>query len=145
MIGVGDIINRLKTRVPDLGNRVQGAADLLRLTQSGGEPQITPVAFVIPSGILASNPTSQTGAYIQPVERLYSVTLILRSDTTGLRVLDRIDALIAAIIDAIVGWDVEMTGLFTLKRAQVIRSAPGSLSYDISFGIADRIKKAIPS
>ncbi|MGV8987649.1 MAG: phage tail terminator protein [Cypionkella sp.] len=140
---IADMISRLKDRVPDLGGRVQGAADLLRLMSSGADPQITPVAFVVPSGISGGAHSGMIGAYVQPIERLFSVVLTLRTDASGLRALERVDALIDAIIAALAGWDIGLTSLFVFKRCQPIRSASGSLSYEISFAVTDRIKKAL--
>jgi hypothetical protein len=140
---IADLIARLKDLVPDLGGRVQGAADMVRLMASGGEPGVTPIAFVVPSGIVGGAHQGMVGAYVQPLERLFSVIVTLRADATGLRVLDRLDGLINAVIDAVAGWDVGLTSLFVFKRAQPIRSAAGSLTYEISFSVMDRIKKAV--
>lgn len=148
---VSDIIGRLKGEVPDLGGRVSAASELQRLTASGGEPQTTPAAFVVPSGIAGGQHTGQVGAYLQPVERLYSVLLVYRTDQAGLRALETAEETIWSIVDAMTGWDGSvngadgLVGLFTLKRVQLVSLFKGALSWELTFGILDRIRKVTPS
>lgn len=138
------IIARLKALVPDLGDRVSGASEWTRLTQSGAEPSVTPVAFVLPTGGVGGKHQGMTGAYVQPVELLVSVVLVLRTDTAGLRALDRLAGLIDDIVNAIAGWDIGLVGLFVFRRWQLIQAAKGTLTYEITFAIGDRIRKVIP-
>lgn len=135
------VIDRIKLAIADLGNRVHSAADLARLTATGGEPQVTPVAYVIPSGLQGGPHSGQTGAYVQPLDQLWSVILVLRTDTAGLRALDRIGALVRAIVDCLAGWDTGLRGVWVFRRAQLVPSAPGSLSYEITFSVGDTIRK----
>ena len=144
MLDPGVLIARLKAQVPDLGDRVSGAAEWTRLTQSGAEPNVTPVAFVLPTGGVGGTHQGLTGAYLQPVDLLISVVLVLRTDTAGLRALDRVSGLIADIIAAIAGWDIGLTGLFVFRRWQIIQAARGTLTYEITFAIGDSIRK-VPS
>ena len=142
MLDPADLIARLKAEVPDLGDRVGGAAEWTRLTQSGAEPNVTPVAFVLPTGGVGGKHQGMTGAYVQPVDLLISVILVLRTDTAGLRALDRVSGLIDDIIQAIAGWDIDLTGLFVFRRWQLIQAAKGTLTYEITFSIGDTIRKA---
>lgn len=148
---VSDVIARLKDQVPDLGGRISAASELRRLTSTGGEPQATPAAFVVPSGIVGGTHSGQVGGYVQPVERLYSVLLVYRSDQAGLRALETAEEMIWSIVDAMTGWDGAspggegLTGLFTLKRVQLVQIFPGALSWELTFGILDRIRKVTPS
>jgi len=144
MLDLADIITHLKTLVPDLGDRVGGAAEWTRLTQSGAEPNTTPAAFVLATGGVGGTHQGMTGGYIQPVDLLVSVILILRTDTAGLRALDRVGGLIDDIIQALAGWDIGLRGLFVFRRWQMIHAAKGSLSYEITFAIGDSIRKATP-
>lgn len=148
MMDAADIIARLKARVVPLGGRVQGAADYLRLTASGGEPQQTPMAFVLPTGLQGGPHSGLVGSFRQPVDRLFSVVLVLRADATTTRSLDQAGELIEDIVGAVVGWDgssgstAGLVGVFVLRRAQLIKSPPGSLAWDITFSIQDLIRKA---
>ena len=140
------IIQRLKDRVPDLGARVFGAAEFANLTTSGKLPQTTPAAHVITSGIAGGKHHPQLGSYIQTVDRLYSVILTLRSqDASGARALPKIDGLIADIIAALAGWDIDgRHGVFILRRAELLRTTEGMFVYQISFSITDQLR-IIPS
>ena len=104
---LGAIIDRLKLRVPDLGNRVEDVGALAALTAAGGTPQVTPIAHVVPGGITGGKHVAQTGSYIQSVDRLFSVILTLRTqDPSGKRALSRLADLIDEIIAALAGWDI---------------------------------------
>lgn len=140
-----DIIVRLKARVGATGGRVYPASDYLRLTQTGGEVQQTPAVYVIPTGGQGGQSTGMVGGYRQPVDRLWSLVLVLRSDTAGQRVIDQADQLIDELVGALVGWDGEgSVGQFVLRRWQMIRSPPGSLAWEITLSIQDLIRKALP-
>lgn len=137
-----EFISRLKGRVDGLGGRVYPAADLARLTAQQGAPATTPCAYVVPTGGAGGQHSGQVGFFVQPVDRMYSVLLVVRTDAPGIRALERIDNLIDDIIDAIAGWDPGLVGVFTLRRYQLIRQFPDALSWEITFSITDRIKKA---
>lgn len=140
-----DIIDRLKAMVGTLGGRVYPASDYLRLTQTGGEPQNTPAVFVIPTGGQAGQSQGMVGGYRQPLDRLWSLILVIRSDAAGGRAIDQADQIIDALVDAMTGWDGGgLVGQFVLRRWQVIRSPPGSLAWEITLSIQDLIRKAMP-
>ena len=140
---IAAMIARLKSEIPDLGNRVQGAADLAALMQRGAVPTVTPTAFVLPAGIGAGKVDAMTGAYRQNIVRRYSVALCLTSrDRTGERALDEAESLIEAIVAALVGWDgdSEAVGVLTLVRVSLIRFAEGVATYEIQFSIEDQLR-----
>lgn len=136
------IIARLKDRVPDLGTRVNGAAELANLTASGKLPQVTPAAHVIATGIAGGKHVAQLGSFVQTVDRLFSVILTLRSqDASGARALARIDGLISDIITALAGWDIDgRLGVFIFRRAVLLQTQDGVFAYEISFSIADQLR-----
>lgn len=139
------MISRLKSQVPDLGNRVQGAADLAALMQKGAVPSVTPAAFVLPVGIGAGKTDTMTGAYRQAIQRRYAVALCLTSrDRTGERALNEAELLIEDIVAALVGWDgdADAVGVLTLIRASLIRFAEGVATYEIQFSIEDQLRGA---
>lgn len=136
------IIARLKTLVPELGGRVAGAAELAQLTGQGKFPQVTPAAHVVPTGIAGGAHLAQTGAYVQTVERLYSVVLTLRTgDPSGARAMQPLDTLVDAIIGALAGWDTgSRLGVLAFRRAQMLPSPPGVLAAEISFTLKDQLR-----
>lgn len=140
------IILRLKDRVPDLGARVFGAAELANLTANGKLPQVTPAAHVITTGIAGGKHHAQLGSFVQTIDRLFSVILTLRSqDASGARALARLDGLITDIIAALAGWDIDgRLGVFVFRRAALLQTQDGVFAYEISFSIADQLR-IIPS
>ena len=141
-----DIIDRLKAMVGAVGGRVYPASDYLRLTQTGGEPQQTPAVYVIPTGLQGGKSVGMVGGYRQPVDRLWTLILVLRSDTVGQRALDQAAQIVDDLVEAMTGWDGNgMVGQFELRRAQLIRSPPGSMAWEITLSIQDLIRKTVPS
>ncbi len=144
MADVDDITARLKERVPGLGGRAWGAAEFGALTATGQLPQVTPAAHVIPTGIKGGSQTPRTGAYVQSIERLYSVVLTVKAgDASGARALPVIGELIAAIIAALAGWDWGgRVGVMTFRGCTLSRAVAGAFVYDISFSIPDQLRFA---
>ena len=142
MAEVDDIIARLKARVDGLGGRVCGAAEFGALTATGQLPQVTPAAHVIPTGIKGGPQAPRTGAYVQSIERLYSVVLTVKAgDASGARALPVIGDLIDAIIAALAGWDWGgRVGVMTFRNCTLSRAAAGAFAYDISFSITDQLR-----
>ncbi|MDT8856431.1 hypothetical protein RNZ50_15665 [Paracoccaceae bacterium Fryx2] len=136
------IIARLKARVADLGNRVAGAAEFAALTATGKAPQVTPAAHVIPTGIAGGKHLTQTGAYVQSIDRLFAVILTLRTqDASGARALARLDGLIEDIVQALAGWELGgRVGVVVFRRAALLRSTDGVFAYEITFSIADQLR-----
>ena len=136
------IIDRLKARVPDLGNRVEDVGALAALTAAGGTPQVTPIAHVVPGGITGGKHLAQTGSYLQAIERLFSVILTLRTqDPSGKRAMSRLADLIDEIITALAGWDIAaMVGVVQFRRCTLIGADRGAFTYEIQFSVSDQLR-----
>lgn len=137
------IIARLNAQVPALGQRVQGAADLAVLMQSGGLPSITPAAYVLPLGLMGGAEAAMSGVYRQEIERQISVALCITSrDRSGAQALPETADVIDAIVGAIAGWtpDDDTIGLFRLLRAMIVRFQDGLAIYEIQFSIQDQLR-----
>jgi len=136
------IIERLKTRVPGLGQRVAGAAEFAALTATGALPQITPAAHVIPTGIAGAKQAPQMGLYIQGIDRLFSVILTMRAgDASASRSLGAASDLVEDIITALAGWELgNRIGVMTFRRSALVSASKGALSYELSFSLSDQLR-----
>lgn len=136
------IIARLKSRVPDLGQRVAGAAEFAALTATGALPQVTPAAHVIPTGISGAKQSPQMGLYIQGIERLFSVILTMRAgDASASRSLGAASDLVEDIIKALAGWELgNRIGVMTFRRSALVSASKGALSYELSFSLSDQLR-----
>lgn len=136
------VIDRLKTRVADLGGRVEGAADLANLMRSNALPQVTPAAHVLPTGLTGGRQTAYVGLYRQEVDRQIAVILTVRThDATGARAMAAVAALIDAIVLALAGWQpADETGVFALRRATCVRFGEGTAVYQIDFSLPDQLR-----
>lgn len=143
---IAPIIDRLKARVSDLGGRVEDVGALAALTATGGAPGVTPIAHVVPSAILGGKHLAQTGAYVQTVDRQFSVILTLRTqDPSGKRALPRLAQLIDAIIAALAGWDIDdLVGVVVFRRSALIGAERGAFTFELQFSISDQLR-IIPS
>lgn len=136
------VISRLKVQVPDLANRVEGAAEFATLRQKKRLPQITPAAHVLPLGFTGGRADAAAGAFTQMIEEVIGVVISVRSATaTGARDLPAINALIKAIVAAIAGWSVaDEVGVFRVLRGQLIGIEDGTIIYQIDFAISDQLR-----
>lgn len=132
---VSEAIARLKARVPDLGNRVEAAASYATLMKSGGVPQVAMVAHVIFTGIGGGRALPLTGIYTQKIDRLISVVLTVNTgNAQGGHWLDRVEAVVEAILAAMLGWQpTGASGICTLRRSQLIDATGGVFRYEITF------------
>lgn len=136
------IIQRLKDRVPDLGNRVAGAAEFAALAATGKRPQVMPAAHVVPTGIVGKPMQPQIGMYIQKVERLFSIILSVRAaDASAARSLTPAADMIEAIIQALAGWGLgERIGVMIFQRSTLVDAGQGALTYELSFSLSDQLR-----
>jgi hypothetical protein len=141
-----DTIARLKALVPDLGNRVEGAASLAALAKAGGAPQAALVAHVVPTGIGGGKPFPLMGMYRQATERLVSVLLTVNTGhAQGGHWADRIEALIDDILLAMLGWQpTGSAGVFNLRRAQLVDATGGVFRYEITFSCEFEVRVTTP-
>lgn len=139
---VAAVITRLKAIVPDLGQRVYGAADLARLVAQKVPPQATPAAHVYPAGLLGGRAEPMLGMFHQDIARLVTVLVTVRShDQAGAGAVDDIEALLNAIVEAVAGWAPhEARGLFVLGRAQLVSAQGGAFSFELTFSLDDQLR-----
>lgn len=139
------LAERLET-IPVLAGRVHGAARLATLLSTGGLPQVTPAAFVLPLGIRGGTPDAVTGLYRQGIDRLWGVLLAARhaGDATGAAAHADLEPLIEATIAAIAGWGPDDAfGTFRLVKGELASlSAGGALTYQLDFAIEDQLRIA---
>lgn len=142
---VDQVIARLVVLVPDLGTRIEGAAELTALVTSGALPNVTPCAFVLPLGLRGGAASAVTGLFRQSVDEVVGVVLIVEApgSDTGAPALPTIDALVNAVIAALCGWrpDAEI-GVFQLARGALLQVSNGAVMYQLDFSIPDQLRIA---
>ena len=141
---VDDVKSRLSDRVPDLSGRIEGAANLVDLLRQNGLSQQALSANLIASGLQGGAVDAASGLFRQAIDETITVVLTFRSvGATGAQVLDRMDEIIRAVIDAVCGWAPEASpGVFRLVRGNVASLTAGTLVYQIDFAIADQLRIA---
>ncbi len=139
---IGDVKTRLEAKVSDLAGRVQGAADFSDLLRRNQLPQVTPAAHVLGLGMTGGRGESVSGLYTQIFDQVIGVVLTIRSHSaTGDRVLDDAEALIRAVVAALVGWAPnDEVGVFRLVRGNLVSMQAGTLVYQLDFTITDQLR-----
>lgn len=139
------IAARISAEVPQLADRVAGALDFASLTEAGKLPTRTPVAYVIPAGLLGGRATAVAGGYVQDMEEVVTVMLALRShDKPGGRAADPLRALVGAVLDSLCGWRPvgDVPGVLTLASAKLQDMIGGLVLYRIDLTIANQLRIA---
>ncbi len=133
---------RLQTRVPELANRVDLAAEFARLRESGRGPVGGVACFVLPSGTTGLQATASAGLFVQDIRLGVSVVTMLQStDANGKRALGRIDAFLSDIRTAICGWaPSETVGVFELASERPVPQERGTLAFLTDFRINDQLR-----
>lgn len=139
---IEDLIERLKERVPDFSNRVEGALEWSALREQGRLPNATPAAFVMSVGLQGGTPDAAAGLFRQAYEEVFGVVLIFRSnDLVGKRAFAKSDQIKRSVIEAVAGWSPEgVLGVFRLARGTVLPFDAGTLAYQIDFAIGDQLR-----
>ncbi len=139
---VEDLIQRLKERVPDLSNRVEGALSLADLMAQGRLPEVTPAANVIQVGLVGKAPDAVAGLFRQAFDEVFGVVLTFRNNTpTARKGFDRVEEIKRAVIEAVCGWTPEGTlGVFSLARGTQVSFSAGTLVYQIDFAVGDQLR-----
>ena len=146
-----DVVARLGAVVPALTDRVQGALQLTELIRQKALPNYTPAAFVVPNGLVFGEAQYETGYFIQGVDEVISIVLILRSagDVRGAKVQGELQALIWAVIAALAGWSPESletdepvgpVGVLVPKRGSLARLDAGTVFYQLDFSIQQQLR-----
>lgn len=142
---------RIEGQVPELDKRLQFARDLAALVEEDAFPQSVISGFLLASGLRPLDRGSAgTGFFIQSCEETVSVVLVFYAagDVTGGKSIDRDDPIVAAVIDALVGWMPESdqatrlyTTDFALAGANVGSLVQGRVIYeiDVTVGLQLRI------
>lgn len=139
---IGPVIDRLKTQVPELSGRIEGAAEFAALMRQNALPQVTPAAHVLPLGLRGGQAQTGAGAFRQEVEEVVAVLITLRAHSrTGREVLPDLDALIRKVIDVIAGWGPDdAIGVFRLARGQLVTMSAGTMLYQLDFALTDQLR-----
>ena len=137
-----DVIARLKDLVPQLSNRVEGAAHLAQLMAANQLPQHSAAANVIASGLSGGAADVGAGLFRQPYDETVTVYLTFRNvQGSGGNALDLFDEVKWAVIEALCGWAPDgVIGVFRLVRGQVVNMATGTLLYQIDLAIGDQLR-----
>lgn len=138
-----DTIIDLVKAVPAFQGRVQGALQLARLQQQNQLPQVTPAAFVIPTGLTGGAVTSVTGLYRQTVGEALAVVIVIRSadDPRSARAADPLAAVCWDVIHALAGIEMgEATGQLVFRRGFLVSLADSAAVYQLDFDIQDQMR-----
>lgn len=133
---------RLTDAVADLGGRIEGAAEFDAVRKRGTPPR-TPVAYLLPLGIVARPGDAATGVFTQSYAEALSVILLFSSnDRHGERALGRMREIIFDVITALIGWAPDdQIGVFQLARGGLIGSGgEASFAYQLDFNIDNQLR-----
>lgn len=136
-------VKDLVAEIPALAGRVHGAAKLAELTKGNSLTQVAPAAFVLPLGLQGGAVSAATGLYVQAVDRLVGVVLVVRNlgDATGEKAVGELDPLVDAVIDAVCGWaPPSAIGVFKLQRGELVSIAGGTITYQLDFALDDQLR-----
>lgn len=134
---------RLEAACPVLSGRIGTALQLAELIQRGQVPTTTPAAFILPLGLRGGAATASTGMFIQGINRMLGVVLVLRSasDPLGARIADELRELIEATVRALAGWAPESAiGVLKLARGELVSLTGGAVTYQLDFTLDDQLR-----
>lgn len=136
------ILERVKA-IPAFQGRVQGALQLARLQQQNQLPQVTPAAFVIPTGISGGAVTAVTGLYRQTIGEAVAVVIVVRSadDPRHGRAGDPLAAACWDVIHALAGTEMgDIDGQLQFRRGWLVSLADGAAVYQLDFELQDQLR-----
>lgn len=136
------IIDLVKT-VPAFQGRVQGALQLARLQQQNQLPQVTPAAFVIPTGLTGGAVTAVTGLYRQTVGESLAVIIVIRSadDPRSARAVDPLAAICWDVIHMLAGLEMDdAVGQLTFRRGFLVSLADSAAVYQLDFDLSNQMR-----
>lgn len=149
-----DVKVRLEAQVADLAHRVQGALALTEMIRQKALPNYTPAAFVVPNGLNFGSAQFGTGFFVQSVDEVISIVLVLRSanDVRGAKSQAELQVLIWAVVEALAGWSphigdegedpdgVTEIGVLVPRRGALVRLDAGTLFYQLDFAIQQQVR-----
>lgn len=138
-----DTIIDLIKEIPAFQGRVQGALQLARLQQQNQLPQVTPAAFVIPTGLTGGNVTAISGIYRQSVGESVAVVIVIRSadDPRSARAADPLAAICWEVIHALAGIEMgDIDGQLQFRRGYLVSLADSAAVYQLDFDLQDQMR-----
>lgn len=141
---VAQAMSRIEANVPALVGRVREASDYKALLRSVSLTAATGGAYVMPTGQRGGAVRAATGAFIQDVDDVIAVIVLVPDPNKGLgRQGATIDDLRELVIAALAGWIPENAlGACQLLRAAMINLGGAALAYQIEFTIPDQLRIA---
>jgi len=144
MLVVAPVQARLEALIPALADRIEGAMEFAELQRTKGTPRYDSGAFVMPAGVRpTSGDTGLTGLFHQPIDRIVSVVLYLKSySQTGHHEVADLEQLVEDVTLAICAWspDAADGAPFRLVRSQLLAFSAGLVSYHLDFALSDYIR-----
>ncbi len=141
---VADLAALIVAGVPQLADRVQGAAELSEMVKRQALPQSPVFAFVLPLGLSARGEGEcMSGGFIQQFDATLAVLLGVRAagDPSGSRALPTIDDLVGATLSAVCGRGPDdALGVWRLMRGELLSAADGVVLYQLEFGLRDELR-----
>lgn len=138
---LGPIMARLKAGAPSL-RAVEDALSFAELVRAGIPPQQSMTAFVIPLGQRGGEASAVSGAYVQPVDHVIGVVLIIATRPTVIGGESAgVDAVLNEVIAALAGWGPnDVPGVMTLRKAELLSLSAGIATYQIDFVLEDQLR-----
>lgn len=140
------LVDPVITRLRDQGvcPRVEGASELQALIDRKGLPSVSAAAFVLPLGLRGGQVQSATGLFVQSVDEIVGVCLVLRdASSDGARARDSASALIEAAIAALAGWQAPgQPDTFHLGQGGITNFQAGVLIYQLQFATTYQLRIA---
>jgi len=136
---------RLAAVCPQLAGRIGTALQFADAIAKNRLPQVSPAAFVLPLGLRGGAASAAAGMFVQSLDRLMGVVLVVRSagDPLGARLADTLEPLIDAVIQGFAGWAPDgAIGVFRLQRAELVSLAEGAATFQIDFVLDDQLRIA---
>lgn len=135
------VVDRLKANVPELGDRVEGALELVKLVQDGRYPH-SKGAMVVPAGLRGGVAEVSTGMFQQNYAEAISVIVVARAtDRAGEKALKDLQPLIMQIVETIAGWAPDETvGVFELVDGRLASFVNSQVIYQVNFSINNELR-----
>ena len=137
-----DVIARIGLHVTELSGRIREAEDYAAVLQMRGVTSAQGGAYVMPSGMRGGRVQAAAGMFIQDLDEVIAVVLLVPSGDRGLsRRGSSFFSLIHAVIQSLCGWVPEDSiGPFQLVRGAMINLGDGALAYQIEFSVPDQLR-----
>lgn len=138
-----DRIIDLVRSVPAFQDRVHGAMQLARLQQQNHLPEVTPAAFVIPTGLTGGTVSAISGLFTQTVGESVAVVIVMRSadDPQSSSSIDPLAAVCWDVIHTLAGIEMaDVVGQLVFRRGFLVSFADSAAVYQLDFEISDQMR-----